>query len=150
MTEMAKTLNGATPRNLILVDEIGRGTSTYDGLALARACACAGELAKHIRARTLVATHYFELTKLEAKSENIGNIGNIHLHAIKHKGKIVFMREVREGAASGSYGIAVAALAGIPGRVPENAGRTLEKLEGSRKTQPSEQGCSRAPGANGK
>ena len=125
MVEMAKTLNGATPRSLILVDEIGRGTSTYDGLALA--WACAAELAKHVRARTLFATHYFELTKLESRTENVGNI---HLHAIEHEGKIVFMREVREGPASRSYGIAVAALAGIPTRVLERARRTLEKLEG--------------------
>ena len=111
MTEMARILNNATPRSLVLVDEIGRGTSTYDGLALA--WACARELAHRTRSFTLFATHYFELTELPRHADGVANV---HLDAIEHGRKIVFMHRVKEGPANRSYGLAVAALAGDSGR----------------------------------
>ena len=101
MTEMARILNNATPRSLVLVDEIGRGTSTYDGLALA--WACARELAHRTRSFTLFATHYFELTEL---SRHADGVANVHLDAIEHGRRIVFMHRVKEGPADRSYGLA--------------------------------------------
>ena len=124
MTEMARILNNATPRSLVLVDEIGRGTSTYDGLALA--WACARELAHRTRSFTLFATHYFELTEL---ASHAGSVANVHLDAIEHGRKIIFMHQVKEGPADRSYGIAVAALAGIPGDVIARARKILATLE---------------------
>ena len=124
MTEMARILNNATPRSLVLVDEIGRGTSTYDGLALA--WACARELAHRTRSFTLFATHYFELTEL---SNHAGGVANVHLDAIEHGERIVFMHRVKDGPADRSYGIAVAALAGIPGEVIIRARSVLDTLE---------------------
>ena len=124
MTEMARILNNATPRSLVLVDEIGRGTSTYDGLALA--WACARELAHRTRSFTLFATHYFELTELAGHA---GSVANVHLDAIEHGREIIFMHQVKEGPADRSYGIAVAALAGIPGDVITRAREILDTLE---------------------
>ena len=124
MTEMARILNNATPRSLVLVDEIGRGTSTYDGLALA--WACARELAHRTRSFTLFATHYFELTEL---SRHADGVANVHLDAIEHGRRIVFMHRVKEGPADRSYGLAVAALAGIPSEVIARARTILDKLE---------------------
>ena len=126
MTEMARILNNATPRSLVLVDEIGRGTSTYDGLALA--WACARELAHRTRSFTLFATHYFELTELAGHA---GSVANVHLDAIEHGHRIVFMHKVKDGPADRSYGIAVAALAGIPAEVITQARDILGALEGS-------------------
>ena len=126
MTEMARILNNATPRSLVLVDEIGRGTSTYDGLALA--WACARELAHRTRSFTLFATHYFELTELPRHADGVANV---HLDAIEHGRKIVFMHRVKEGPANRSYGLAVAALAGIPDEVIARAREILETLESS-------------------
>ena len=126
MTEMARILNSATPRSLVLVDEIGRGTSTYDGLALA--WACARELAHRTRSFTLFATHYFELTEL---SRHASGVANVHLDAIEHGQKIIFMHQVKEGPADRSYGIAVAALAGIPNEVITRAREILDTLENS-------------------
>ena len=126
MTEMARILNNATPRSLVLVDEIGRGTSTYDGLALA--WACARELAHRTRSFTLFATHYFELTEL---SRHAGSVANVHLDAVEHGQQIIFMHQVKDGPADRSYGIAVAALAGIPNDVIIRARAILDTLESS-------------------
>ena len=124
MTEAAAILHGATDRSLVLMDEIGRGTSTFDGLALAFA------IARHLIERnhsfTLFATHYFELTRL---AQDYRECANVHLDAVEHGHKIVFLHAVEEGPASQSYGIQVAALAGIPGSVIRDAKRHLVRLE---------------------
>ncbi|WAT00093.1 DNA mismatch repair protein MutS [Rouxiella chamberiensis] len=124
MTETANILHNATENSLVLMDEIGRGTSTYDGLSLA--WACAESLASRIKAMTLFATHYFELTTLPEKME--GTV-NVHLDAIEHGDTIAFMHSVQEGAASKSYGLAVAALAGVPREVIKRARQKLKELE---------------------
>jgi len=124
MSETANILHNATANSLILMDEIGRGTSTFDGLSLA--WACADYLAKEIHAFTLFATHYFELTSLP---EEQSAIHNVHLDAMEHGDKIVFLHAVKEGAASQSYGLQVASLAGIPRAVIEQAKLKLSHLE---------------------
>ncbi|HSS26955.1 MAG TPA: DNA mismatch repair protein MutS [Usitatibacter sp.] len=124
MTEAAAILNGATPRSLVLVDEIGRGTSTFDGLALAYSIA--SHLAQSVRCYTLFATHYFELTQLAAE---LANVANIHLDAVEHKDRIVFLHRVEGGPADRSYGIHVAHLAGIPKDVVRVARKHLTRLE---------------------
>jgi DNA mismatch repair protein MutS len=123
MTETANILNNASDRSLILIDEIGRGTSTYDGLALA--WAVARQLAD-IGAYTLFATHYFELTQL---ADEVPVVANVHLDAAEHGDRIVFLHLVKNGPASRSYGIQVAALAGVPDRVLDQARHRLEALE---------------------
>jgi len=124
MQETANILHNASARSLVLMDEIGRGTSTFDGLSLAWASAV--ELATRIRAFTLFATHYFELTTLP--DEHPG-IVNVHLDAVEHGDGIVFLHAVREGPANQSYGLQVAALAGVPRRVIELARHRLGELE---------------------
>jgi len=124
MTETANILHNATEHSLVLMDEIGRGTSTYDGLSLA--WACAESLANRIKAMTLFATHYFELTTLPEKVEGVANV---HLDAVEHGDTIAFMHSVQEGAASKSYGLAVAALAGVPKEVIKRARQKLKELE---------------------
>ena len=124
MTETANILHNASPRSLVLMDEIGRGTSTYDGLALA--WACADHLAQSVRAYTLFATHYFELTQLASDWEGVSNV---HLKAVEHGDRIVFLHAVEEGPANQSYGLQVAALAGVPAPVLKQARRHLERLE---------------------
>lgn len=124
MTEAADILHNATAESLVLMDEIGRGTSTYDGLSLAWACAEA--LAKGNRAFTLFATHYFELTQL---ADNLTTIGNVHLDAVEHNDEIVFMHNVKSGAANKSYGLQVAKLAGLPQSVLQAARARLQALE---------------------
>jgi len=124
MTETANILNNATPASLVLMDEIGRGTSTYDGLALA--WACAAHLAASVRAFTLFATHYFELTVLPTLFDPVANV---HLEAVEHGRRIVLLHRVREGPASRSYGLQVAALAGVPETVLERARAKLAELE---------------------
>jgi DNA mismatch repair protein MutS len=124
MTEAANILNNATANSLVLLDEIGRGTSTFDGLSLA--WAFAEYLAKEKRAFTLFATHYFELTSLP---EKISSIANVHIDAIEHGDKIVFLHRVKEGAASQSYGLHVAQLAGVPKTVITQARKKLQHLE---------------------
>ncbi|MGC7559896.1 DNA mismatch repair protein MutS [Pasteurella sp. PK-2025] len=124
MTEMANILHQATANSLVLIDEIGRGTSTYDGLSLA--WACAEWLAKKLRSLTLFATHYFELTVLP---EQLAGSANVHLDAIEHHDTIAFMHAVQDGAASKSYGLAVAALAGVPQSVIKLAKQKLAQLE---------------------
>ncbi|MBL8447483.1 MAG: DNA mismatch repair protein MutS [Zoogloeaceae bacterium] len=124
MTEAATILNNATEHSLVLMDEIGRGTSTFDGLALAMA------IARHLLERngalTLFATHYFELTRLATEYPECANV---HLDAVEHSHRIVFLHAVEDGPASQSYGIEVAALAGIPASVVRDAKRRLRALE---------------------
>ena len=124
MTEAAAILNGATERSLVLMDEIGRGTSTFDGVALA--FAIARHLIEKNRAWTLFSTHYFELTRL---AQDYPLCANVHLDAVEHGHKIVFLHAVEEGPASQSYGVQVAALAGMPPAVVREARRRLTLLE---------------------
>ncbi|MBM5812836.1 MAG: DNA mismatch repair protein MutS [Gammaproteobacteria bacterium] len=124
MTEAAVILNAATERSLVLMDEIGRGTSTYDGLALAQACAT--HIARRMRAFTLFATHYFELTAL---ADELPEVANVHLDAAEHADGIVFLHAVRPGPASRSYGLQVAQKAGVPREVIGSARLLLERLE---------------------
>jgi DNA mismatch repair protein MutS len=124
MTEAANILNNATAQSLVLMDEIGRGTSTYDGLSLA--WACAQHLARSTRAFTLFATHYFELTSLAAELEGCANV---HLDATEHADKLIFLHTGKEGPANQSYGLQVAALAGVPQKVISAARRYLRELE---------------------
>lgn len=124
MTETANIMHNATEHSLILMDEIGRGTSTYDGLSLA--WACVETLVNQIKAMTLFATHYFELTQLP---DHINGIYNVHFDAIEHDNTIAFRHTVQEGAASKSYGIAVAGLAGVPKAILKRAKQKLNELE---------------------
>ncbi|WP_434360821.1 DNA mismatch repair protein MutS [Parasalinivibrio latis] len=124
MTETANILHNATEHSLVLMDEIGRGTSTYDGLSLA--WASAEWLADKLKAMTLFATHYFELTELASMMEGLANV---HLDAVEHGDEIAFMHAVQEGAASKSYGLAVAGLAGVPKAVIQRARQKLQELE---------------------
>ncbi|MBC7193446.1 DNA mismatch repair protein MutS [Marinobacter sp.] len=126
MTETANILHNATEYSLVLMDEVGRGTSTFDGLSLA--WATAEHLAKHIRCYTLFATHYFELTQL---ADDLRHAVNVHLTATEHDDKIVFLHNVHDGPASQSYGLQVAKLAGVPDEVIRHAKSQLAELEGS-------------------
>lgn len=134
MTEAAAILNGATPQSLVLMDEIGRGTSTFDGLALAWA------IARHLLAsngcHTLFATHYFELTQLPAE---FAQAANVHLSAVEHGHGIVFLHAVQEGPANQSYGLQVAQLAGVPAPVIRAARKHLVHLEQMSAGQPTPQ-----------
>jgi DNA mismatch repair protein MutS len=124
MTETANILHNATDKSLVLLDEIGRGTSTFDGLSLA--WAVAKQLLEKNRAYTLFATHYFELTRIV---DEFKYAANVHLDAVEHGNTIVFMHKVEEGAANQSYGLQVAQLAGIPKPVISAAKRKLAQLE---------------------
>ena len=124
MSEAAYILHHATPDSLVLMDEIGRGTSTFDGLSLAWACAI--DLAERIKSYTLFATHYFELTVL---SEKYPGVFNRHLSAAEHGEQIIFLHKVKEGPASQSYGLQVAKLAGLPKAVIQQAQKKLRELE---------------------
>jgi DNA mismatch repair protein MutS len=124
MSETANILHNATANSLILMDEIGRGTSTFDGLSLA--WACADYLAKETKAFTLFATHYFELTTLADEQKTIANV---HLDAMEHGDKIIFLHAVKDGPANQSYGLQVASLAGVPRSVIEKAKAKLRHLE---------------------
>lgn len=123
MNETANILHNATASSLVLLDEIGRGTSTYDGLALAHAIA--DRMAQRVKSFTLFATHYFELTALARNS----HVENVHLDAVEHNGEVVFLHAVKDGPASQSYGIQVAKLAGIPRSVTNAAQKILHHLE---------------------
>jgi DNA mismatch repair protein MutS len=127
MTETANILNNATAQSLVLMDEVGRGTSTFDGLSLA--WACAAFIATKIRAFTLFATHYFELTSLAGEAPGVVNV---HVEAVEHGDRLVFLHSVKEGPANQSYGLQVAALAGIPKSVTMQARRYLTELERER------------------
>lgn len=124
MTETANILHNATAQSLVLMDEVGRGTSTFDGLSLA--WAAADYLARELRALTLFATHYFELTTLPEQTDGVVNV---HLSAAEHGDRIVFLHSVQEGPASQSYGLQVAQLAGIPAAVIRQARSKLAQLE---------------------
>ena len=124
MTETANILHNATANSLVLMDEIGRGTSTFDGLSLAWAAAVF--IAERLQAYTLFATHYFELTAL---AQSYDNIVNVHLDAVEHDHGIVFLHTVKSGPANQSYGLQVAQLAGIPKAVIEAARIKLNALE---------------------
>ena len=138
MTETANILNNATPQSLVLMDEVGRGTSTFDGLSLAWACAT--HLANSIQALTLFATHYFELTSL---AESYPSIANVHMDASDYGGQIVFLHKLKEGPANQSYGLHVARLAGIPHVVLAEAQAKLEELEAHSLSQVAEQGLTK-------
>jgi len=124
MTETATILNNATEQSLVLMDEIGRGTSTFDGLSLA--WAAAHHMGETTRAFTLFATHYFELTAL---AQELGGCDNAHLDATEHKGELVFLHSVKPGPANQSYGLQVASLAGVPKDVIRRARAYLKTLE---------------------
>ncbi|MGH8619072.1 MAG: DNA mismatch repair protein MutS [Burkholderiales bacterium] len=124
MTEAAYILHHATERSLVLMDEIGRGTSTFDGLALA--WAIAQHILKVNRSLALFATHYFEMTRLAVEHREAANV---HLDAVEHKDRIVFLHAVEEGPANQSYGVQVAQLAGVPSAVVRSARKQLAKLE---------------------
>jgi DNA mismatch repair protein MutS len=124
MTESAAILHAATPNSLVLMDEVGRGTSTFDGLALA--FAIARHLIENNQSLTLFATHYFELTQL---ARDYPQLANVHLDAAEHGEKIVFLHAVEDGPANQSYGIQVAALAGVPNSVVRTARNLLQKFE---------------------
>ena len=129
MTESANILHNATGKSLVLMDEVGRGTSTFDGLALA--WAIARQLLERNKSLTLFATHYFEMTRLALEYKEAANV---HLDAVEHRDTIVFLHAVEEGPASQSYGLQVAQLAGVPKAVIRNARRYLQMLEDSRLT----------------
>jgi DNA mismatch repair protein MutS len=124
MTESANILHNATAQSLVLMDEVGRGTSTFDGLALA--WAIARQLLERNKALTLFATHYFEMTRIALEYKEAANV---HLDAVEHKDTIVFLHAVEEGPASQSYGLQVAQLAGVPKAVIQRARRILQQLE---------------------
>ncbi|MGE5625678.1 MAG: DNA mismatch repair protein MutS [Bacillota bacterium] len=138
MVETANILNNATAQSLVLMDEIGRGTSTYDGMSLA--WAAASHIARQVKAFTLFATHYFELTAL---ADLVPGVANVHLDATEHAHELVFLHAVKEGPADRSYGLQVAALAGIPKPVIEQAKGYLARLEAAQRrpkeTPPAEQ-----------
>ena len=129
MTETANILHNATPKSLVLMDEVGRGTSTFDGLSLAWAAAVA--LATRVGAFTLFATHYFELTELPQQHDAMANV---HLDATEHEDHVVFMHHIQEGPANQSFGLQVAKLAGVPEDVLALAREKLATLEGSEPT----------------
>jgi DNA mismatch repair protein MutS len=124
MTETANILNNASAKSLVLMDEVGRGTSTFDGLSLAWSCAL--NLARDIGALTLFATHYFEMTQL---ADQLSQVENVHLDATEHDDNIIFMHKVLPGPASQSYGLQVAKLAGVPQHVISEARKKLHYLE---------------------
>jgi DNA mismatch repair protein MutS len=124
MTESAAILHNATEKSLVLMDEVGRGTSTFDGLALA--WAIARHLVEKNQSLSLFATHYFELTRLGLEYKEVANV---HLDAVEHKDSVVFLHAVEEGPASQSYGLQVAGLAGVPKGVVRQARKYLQLLE---------------------
>ncbi len=126
MTETANILNNATEQSLVLMDEIGRGTSTFDGMSLAWSTAI--DLANRIQSYTLFSTHYFELTTL---AEQLPTVVNVHLEAVEHKDRVIFLHRVENGPASQSYGLQVASLAGVPESVIRQAKQKLLELENS-------------------
>jgi len=130
MTETATILNNATEQSLVLMDEIGRGTSTFDGLSLA--WAAAHHMGEKARAFTLFATHYFELTAL---AQELGECDNVHLDATEHEGQLVFLHSVKAGPANQSYGLQVASLAGVPKDVIRRAKSYLKTLESQQAAQ---------------
>ena len=133
MTETANILHNATDRSLVLMDEVGRGTSTFDGLSIAWAAAVA--LAERVRALTFFATHYFELTALP---DDYVAMANVHLDATEHEDHVVFMHHIQEGPANRSFGLEVAKLAGVPNGVLLHARQKLAELENQQVLSPGE------------
>jgi DNA mismatch repair protein MutS len=131
MMEANDALMHATPRSLILFDEIGRGTATYDGMALAQAII--EYIHNHVRAKTLFSTHYHELTQL---ADTLPHLHNVHVGAAEENGQLVFLHRVEPGPADKSYGIHVAKLAGLPETVLQRADVILQQLEGKRRAVP--------------
>jgi len=123
MLETAAILRGATPRSLIILDEMGRGTSTFDGVSIA--WAVAEHLATKVKAKTLFATHYHELTKL---AERLPGVKNLHVRVKEFGDEVIFLHKVVEGVAEGSYGVHVARLAGLPREVTDRAAQILEQI----------------------
>ncbi len=126
MTETAAILAQCTSQSLIILDEVGRGTSTYDGMAIAQALVEYLHNDPRMRCRTLFATHYHELTQLD---QSLPRLINLHMAAMEHKGEVVFLHELRPGGADRSYGIHVAQIAGIPRSVTKRAGELLRQFE---------------------
>ncbi len=126
MTEVAEILKNATPKSLLILDEIGRGTSTFDGMAIARAVLEYAADKKRLGAKTLFATHYHELTDIERE---LGGVKNYNIAVKKRKDDIIFLRKIVPGPADGSYGVEVAKLAGLPDRVIRRARELLKELE---------------------
>ena len=124
MTETARILNTATARSLVILDEIGRGTSTYDGVSLA--WAIIEHIHQQIGCRTLFATHYHELTELE---QSLASVRNLNVAVREHRGQVAFLHKIVGGAADKSYGIHVARLAGVPAPVNHRATEILRRLE---------------------
>ena len=131
MTETANILHNATDRSLVLMDEIGRGTSTFDGLSIAWATALA--LANEVKALTFFATHYFELTALP---EQHPAMANVHLDATEHEDHVVFLHHIQEGPANRSFGLQVAKLAGVPATILKSAADKLAELESGQPAGP--------------
>jgi DNA mismatch repair protein MutS len=142
MTETANILHNATPKSLVLMDEVGRGTSTFDGLSLAWAAAIA--LATRVRAFTLFATHYFELTALP---QQFDTMANVHLDATEHEDHVIFMHNIQDGPANRSFGLQVAKLAGIPTDVLDQAKQKLAELEAGQASTPTTSVANTAPPA---
>jgi DNA mismatch repair protein MutS len=126
MSEVADILKNATPRSLLILDEIGRGTSTYDGMAIARAVLEYAADPKKLGAKTLFATHYHELTVLE---DELSGVKNFNIAVKKRQGDMIFLRRIVPGAADQSYGVEVARLAGLPDKVVARAQELLRELE---------------------
>ncbi|MGM0461053.1 MAG: DNA mismatch repair protein MutS [Fibrobacterota bacterium] len=136
MIEVANILHNATDRSLVLLDEVGRGTSTFDGISIAWAVAEYIHNEKRRRARTLFATHYHELTELESLHERVYNL---HISVTEHEGRVIFLRKIKEGSSSHSYGIEVASIAGLPRAVTDRSREIMHNLEGmefDRENQP--------------
>ena len=142
MSEVAAILNLATPHSLVLLDEVGRGTATFDGLSIA--WAVVEHLQAHTRARTLFATHYHELTEL---ADLLPGVKNIHVSVEETPNEIVFLRRIEEGSADKSYGIEVARLAGLPRSVIERAREILRRHEAERASTERDASRRSAPGA---
>jgi len=123
MLETANILNNATERSLIILDEMGRGTSTFDGVSIA--WAVAEHLATKVRAKTLFATHYHELTKL---AERVPGIKNCHVRVKEYGNQVIFLHKVADGATEGSYGVHVARMAGLPDEITRKADEILQKI----------------------
>ncbi|MGE5196474.1 MAG: DNA mismatch repair protein MutS [Anaerolineae bacterium] len=140
MAETANILHRATPRSLVILDEIGRGTSTYDGISIAWSVAEYLLTRKDKRAKTLFATHYFELTRMEGETQGAVNF---HLSVLETDGSVVFLHKIARGAADKSYGIHVAKIAGLPKEVLGRANELLSKLEKLKKSKPARPSVSR-------
>jgi DNA mismatch repair protein MutS len=142
MTETAALLLQSSQRSLIILDEVGRGTSTYDGMAIARAVVEYIHNDPRLRCRTLFATHYHELTALE---DLLPRVHNYHMAAVEQEGQVIFLYELRRGGADRSYGIHVAELAGIPRPVIRRAAELLAALEGREQPTPLDSAPPAAP-----